>query len=286
MTDAEEACGAVSLLFTAPFLKIMKKQISILLLLTIVFSTAGCWVTAPEGTVQVRTVNDRIDKIIRPEDGGVYSWNVFWDDYYPVSLQVKTKEVDITASSKDNAALTLKVSVTYRTINDNAAIESYVRSYGLDEKSRQERLEKVLVGQVQTEGKNAVNEYDAYAILANQEKIQIAIFEKLKPILSTQLFIQIDSVQIVGRPDFLDDRIETASSGVVAAKKKQEEEDALKTAAETKRERLEIEARTFENPKMFRLEELKLQKEIATEWSKHNGTLVFGSNPTLTVPVQ
>ena len=44
----------------------MKKMIFLLSLL--VLTQTGCWVTAQEGTVQVRTINDKIDRIIRPED--------------------------------------------------------------------------------------------------------------------------------------------------------------------------------------------------------------------------
>ena len=92
----------------------MVKFTKVFLILTCVIATqTACWVTAQEGTVQVRTINDKIDLIIRPDSGGVYSWNVWWDQYYQVSLQAKTTEIDVTASSKDNAALTMKVSVAY-----------------------------------------------------------------------------------------------------------------------------------------------------------------------------
>ncbi len=91
----------------------MKNKILVsICMITIVFTQAGCWVTADEGTVKVQTLYGKISRIIRASDGGVYTWSSLGDDYYPVNLRAKTEEVDITASSKDNAALTLKVAVT------------------------------------------------------------------------------------------------------------------------------------------------------------------------------
>jgi hypothetical protein len=254
----------------------MKKTIATLML--VILTQTACWVTAEEGTVQVRTINDRIDRIIRPEDGGVYSWNVWWDAYYPVSLQTKTTEVSVTASSKDNAALTLKVSITYHTANSNEAIESYMRKFGLDSAAREQRFGPVLSGQVNTETKNAVAEFDAYGILANQESIQARIKEKLAPTLANQLFLEIESIQIIGRPDFLDDRIEQAASQVVANQKLKEAAQAGLEAARIDAEKKQVEAQTYANPALLQIRKLELQKEIAQEWAKHQGTLVFGSN--------
>lgn len=255
-----------------------KRHYSLFLLVALVVTQTGCWVTAREGTVQVRTINDRIDRIIRPEDGGVYSWNVWWDEYYPVSLQAKTNEIDVTASSKDNAALTLKVSVTYHTAGSNEAIEAYVRKFGLDEKARADRFTPILSGQVNTETKNAIAEFDAYGILANQESIQNKIKEKLTPIFQNQMFLELESVQIIGRPDFLDDRIEQAASAVVANQKLKEANQALLEAARIEQEKKQVEAQTYANPALLEIRKLELQKEIAAEWRQHQGTLVFGGN--------
>jgi len=62
------------------------------ILMCVIATQTACWVTAQEGTVQVRTINDRIDLIIRPDSGGVYSWNVWWDQYYPVSLRENDRD--------------------------------------------------------------------------------------------------------------------------------------------------------------------------------------------------
>ena len=255
-------------------------KVFVILICVIVTQTA-CWVTAQEGTVQVRTVNDRIDLIIRPDSGGVYSWNVWWDQYYPVSLQAKTTEIDVTASSKDNAALTLKVSVTYLTATSNESIEAYVRKFGLGADERETRLSQILKGQVNTETKNAVAEFDAYGILANQEAIQIKIREKLMPIFTNQMYLNLESVQILGRPDFLDDSIEKAASQVVANQKLKEAAMAGLEAAKVNAEQKKVEAQTFANPALLEIRKLELQKEIAAEWRQHNGTLVFGNSNML-----
>jgi hypothetical protein len=251
-------------------------KITLFLLVLVVLTQAGCWVTAQEGTVQVRTINDKIDLIIRPESGGVYSYNVWWDEYYPVSLQAKTSEVDVTASSKDNAALTLKVAVTYHTQNTDQSIEGYLRKFGLDAKDRDGRFNPILAGQVNTETKNALAEFDAYGILANQEAIQQRLQDKLKPIFATQMYLDLESVQIIGRPDFLDDRIEQAASQVVANQKLKEAAQAGLEAARVDAERKQVEAATYANPALLQIRKLELQREIAAEWRQHNGTLVFG----------
>ena len=257
----------------------MKTKLSLTLFL--LATQLGCWVTAQEGTVQVRTINDKIDLIIRPDSGGVYSWNVWWDQYYPVSLQAKTSEVDVTASSKDNAALTLKVSVTYHTATSNEAIEAYVRKFGIGAEERETRLSQILKGQLNTETKNAVAEFDAYGILANQEAIQNEIREKLLPIFTNQMFLELESVQIIGRPDFLDDRIEQAASQVVANQKLKEAAQAGLEAAKVNAQQKQVEAQTYANPALLEIRKLELQKEIAAEWRQHNGTLVFGNNSML-----
>ena len=251
------------------------------ILICVVATQTACWVTAQEGTVQVRTINDRIDLIIRPDSGGVYSWNVWWDQYYPVSLQAKTTEIDVTASSKDNAALTLKVSVTYHTATSNESIEAYVRKFGLGAEERESRLSQILKGQVNTETKNAVAEFDAYGILANQEEIQNKIREKLLPIFTNQMYLELESVQILGRPDFLDDRIEQAASQVVANQKLKEAAQAGLEAARVNAQQKQVEAQTYANPALLEIRKLELQKEIAAEWRQHNGTLVFGNSSML-----
>ena len=93
--------------------------------------------------------------------------------------------------------------------------------------------------------------------------------ESLRPQIGSQLLLVTESVQI-GNPDFLDDRVEAAASGVVAnEKQKQAEEarlEAVRVAAQTK----EIEAQTFANPALLEIKKLELQLEI--ERARSEGT--------------
>ena len=247
-------------------------------MLVVVFTQTGCWVTADEGTVQVQTIYGKISRIIRASDGGIYTWHTIGDDYFPVNLRAKTEEVDITASSKDNAALTLKVAVTYHVADGDDNIMAYVRKFGLDDKERAERLGQILRGQVNTETKNSIANFDAYSLLANQEQIQKNLQETLKPIFSQYLLVDLESVQIIGRPDFVDDRIEQSASQVVANQKLKEASQAALEAARIDAERKQVEAQSYANPALLEIRKLELQREIAEAWSKHQGTLVLGDS--------
>lgn len=264
----------------------MRKQLLTVAVLLMVMTQAGCWMTAQEGTVEVQTIWDKITKVIRAESGGVWSIFTMGDDYYTVSLRSQTTETDVQASSKDNAALVLKVAVTYHLKNDDSAIENHVRKFGLQEKARDEQFKKVLSGQLNTETKNAISGYDAYGILANQEAIQTQIAEKIKPILENQLGQELESVQIIGRPDFADDRIEQAASQVVANQKLKEAAQAGLEAAKVTAEQKQVEAKTYADPALLAIRKLELQVEIAREWRQHAGTLVFGGGGQVTIPAE
>jgi len=252
-----------------------------------IFSTA-CWETAQTGTVKVQTIWDKPTKIIR---GGetVSSWNTMWDEYYVIDARVETEEVEVAASTKDNAALNLKIAVSYEVDTEtDENVFSYINNFGLDEKTRNERRDKILKGQISTEAKNVISEFDAYALLANQEEIQKQVYEKLKPQMSGNK-LKIKSVQITGRPDFLDDRIEQSASAVVANQKLKEAATAAQEAAKIETETKQIQAKTFENPKMYALELQKLKVQEAEAWSKHQGSLVFNggsSNGNVLLNVQ
>jgi hypothetical protein len=263
------------------FTKMKNKFLATFCLFLLIATQTGCWVTTDEGTIQVQTIYGKISRIIRASDGGVWTIWTIGDDYYRVNLRAKTDEVDITASSKDNAALTMKVAVTYHVLDTDENIMSYVRKFGLDDKERAERLGQILRGQVNTETKNSLANFDAYSLLANQEQIQKELQEKLKPLFRQQLFIELESVQIIGRPDFLDDRIEQAASQVVANQKLKEASQAALEAAKIDAEKKQVEAQTYANPALLEIRKLELQKEIAEAWSKHQGTLVLGDTKSL-----
>lgn len=255
-----------------------RKTLITFCLLALVMTQTGCWVTADEGTVKVQTIYGKINRIIRASDGGVWTIFTFGDDYYPVNLRAKTEEVEITAASKDNAALSMKVAVTYHSTDTDESVMAYVRKFGLDDRERSDRLGQILRGQVNTETKNRLSKFDAYSLLANQEQIQKELFETLKPIFSQQLHVELESVQIIGRPDFLDDRIEQAASQVVANQKLKEASQAALEAARIDAEKKQVEAQTYANPALLEIRKLELQREIAEAWSKHQGTLVLGDS--------
>lgn len=102
--------------------------------------------------------------------------------------------------------------------------------------------------------------------------------------MKQQLNLTLQSIQIIGRPDFLDDRIETAASQVVANSKLKEAAEAALAAAKVESERKLLEAASFSNPALLQIKllELKLQIEQARAdgIAKHQGTLVLGNNDT------
>lgn len=252
----------------------------LLILVTVLFSTVfmtGCWVTAEQGTVQYQTIWDKPGQIIRPESGGIWTITVIGDAYYTVSLKSQTTEtITVQAQSKDNARLTLPVQITYHLKNDDNSIREHLGQYGLDEKAREANFIKVLVGHVNTEARNAIAEYDAYSLMANQGAIQQTIFTRLKVIMEQQLRQELESVQLLGAPDFENNDIEIAASRVVANQKLKQAADAAQEAAKVETETKRIQAQTFENPKMYALEMEKLKVQQAEAWSKHQGTLIFG----------
>ena len=180
-----------------------------------------------EGTVKVVTTFGRIERVYRPEDGW-FTTLAPGRSAYEVNIKSFTETAPVRVTSKDNAALQVEISVTAFT--DPQHVEDYVRKYGFDEAIRHTRRNEILHGLIQTEARNAFSEYGAYEIYANQESIQKRILEALKPQLAGQLQLTTESVQI-GNPDFLDDRIEAAASGVVANEKQKQAEEARLEAA-------------------------------------------------------
>lgn len=257
----------------------MSKFFSILILTLSTLLFSGCWVTAEQGSVQYQTIWDKPGQIVRSESGGIWTVFIIGDSYYPVSLKSMTTEtITVQAQSKDNARLTLPIQVTYHLKNDDSSIREHLGQYGLDEKSREANFLKVLVGHVNTEARNAIAEYDAYSLMANQGAIQQTIFARMKVIMEQQLRHELESVQLLGAPDFENNDIEVAASRVVANQKLKQAADAAQDAARVETETKRIQAQTFENPKMYVLELQKLKVSEAEAWSKHNGTLIFGGN--------
>ena len=217
---------------------------------------------ANEGVYRVQVVRGQINKIIKPQDGWVSTLTTFGDKYYDFNIRTFTFPVKVNASTKDNAAVTVEISLTALPPNDDESIKAYVRKFGLEEEERQTRMTQILAGQANTETKNAVASYEAYGLLASQEAIQKRLIDSLTPILKQQLLLTLESIQIIGRPDFLDDRIEQAASAVVANQKAKEAAEADLARAKVEAEKKQVEASTLANPQTFAIRQLELQLEM------------------------
>ena len=240
-----------------------------------------------EGTVNVVTYFGKIEKVYEPQDGW-FTTLAPGREAFGVNIKSFTEKTPVRVTSKDNAALQVEIAVTAFT--DPRHVVDYVRKYGFDERTRHDRRNEILHGLIQTEARNAFAEYGAYEIYANQENIQKRIFESLKPQLAGQLQQTLESVQI-GNPDFLDDRIEAAASGVVANEKQKQAEEARLEAAKIGAQTKQIEALTFANPALLEIKKLELQLEIerarADGIKNHQGalTIMYGGSAGVQVQV-
>lgn len=230
---------------------------------------------AQEGTVQVVTKWGAIERIYAPSDGW-FTTIAPGRKSYEVNIKSFTESAQVRVTSKDNAALQVEIALTAYT--DPAKVMEYVRKYGFLEEERHRRRSEILKGIVQTEARNAFADYGAYEIYANQEQIQKRIIESLRPQLGSQLLLVTESVQI-GNPDFLDDRVEAAASGVVANEKQKQAEEARLEAAKVAAQTKQIEAQTFANPALLEIKKLELQLEIerarADGIRNHQGALTI-----------
>ncbi|HKR14137.1 MAG TPA: SPFH domain-containing protein [Pyrinomonadaceae bacterium] len=233
---------------------------------------------AQEGSVQVVTRWGAIERIYVPADGW-FTTIAPGRKSYEVNIKSFTESAPVRVTSKDNAALQVEISVTAFT--DPNKVADYVRKYGFSEEERHRRRSEILKGIVQTEARNSFADYGAYEIYANQEQIQRRILESLRPQIGNQLLLVTESVQI-GNPDFLDDRVEAAASGVVANEKQKQAEEARLEAAKVAAQTKQIEAQTFANPALLEIKRLELQLEIERARSEgiknHQGplTIVYG----------
>ena len=242
---------------------------------------------AQEGTVQIVTKWGAIERIYTPADGW-FTTLAPGRKSYEVNIKSFTESAPVRVTSKDNAALQVEISLTAYT--DPSKVAEYVRKYGFSEEDRHRRRSEILKGIVQTEARNAFADYGAYEIYANQEQIQKRIVESLRPQIGNQLLLVTESVQI-GNPDFLDDRVEAAASGVVANEKQKQAEEARLEAAKVAAQTKQIEAQTFANPALLEIKRLELQLEIerarAEGIKNHQGslTIMYGGQPGVQVQV-
>ncbi len=242
---------------------------------------------AQEGTVKVVTRWGAIERVYTPQDGW-FTTLTPGRKSYDVNIKSFTLSAPVRVTSKDNAALQVDIAVT--AFINPARVTEYVRKYGFAEEERHARRDEILKGLIQTEARNSFADYGAYEIYANQEQIQKRILETLRPLLETQLLMTTESVQI-GNPDFLDDRIEAAASGVVANEKLKQAEEARLEAAKISAQTKQIEAQTFGNPALLEIKKLELALEIerarADGIKSHQGplTIMYGGGAGLQVQV-
>ncbi len=240
-----------------------------------------------EGTVKIVTRFGSIQRLYKPADGWFTTLSPGWEAY-EVNIRSFTETTTPRVTSKDNAALEVPISVTAATNADD--VPEYIRKFGFNQEERHNRRNEILHGLVQTEARNAFAEYGAYEIYANQEAIQRRIVDSLRPVLGSQLYLVLESVQI-GNPDFLDDRIEQAASAVVANEKQKQAEEARLAAAEVAAKTKQIEAATFSNPALLEIKRLELLLEIERARSEgirgHQGalTIVYDSNKSVQLQV-
>ncbi len=271
--------------------KIFTKKTIMILMLSFLTMFTGC-TNANEGVYQIQVIRGQIARIIKPQDGWVNTLGTIGDEYFDFSTRSFTDKTEVNASTKDNAALKISIAITAAPIADDDSIKAQVRKFGLESDERFKNMLPILTGQVNTETKNAVNEYEAYSLLANQEKMQKRLVEALRPILKDQLYLNLESIQIIGRPDFLDDRIEQAASAVVANQKAKEAAEADLARARVEAEKKQVEAQTFSNPALFTLRQLELKLEIerarADGIKGHNGplTIVNGTDEKMQIQLR
>jgi hypothetical protein len=260
----------------------MKTFLTMMLVSLVLLSQTACYEVAQEGELKIQVIRGQIAHIIKPSDGWFSTLDTFGDDYYPFNTRVFTFPVQVNGSTKDNAAVKVDISATLFPPSDDDGIKAFVRKFGLDESERWNRMTSILGGQMNTEAKNGIANYEAYALLANQEALQKGLETTLKPILKELTGLTLQSVQIIGRPDFADDRIEEAASKVVANGKLKEAAEAALAAAKVDAEQKQVQAQTFANPAMLQIKMLELRLAIeqarAEGIAKHQGTLILGNS--------
>ncbi len=244
--------------------------------LILALSNAACWESPDQGTVYVETIYNEVTRIVRPP--GVWTILLRGEDYHPVNIKTRTEAFTIVASTKDNASFTWEVLVTFNIPNNDTIIKAHVNEFGVKEEYRNPQLSGRMFSEIQSQVSSSVSDKDAYKLLEEADNVQKLLKGPLQNFFKQQLYAELKDIVFKGKPDFADNRIEEAASGVVAAKKATEQAIQEKEAAKIINEKKAIEARTYDDPRMFELEKLRIQKDIAKEWANHQGTLVFGSN--------
>lgn len=247
------------------------------LLFAVALLSVGCSYAEEQGTVQVETSYGQIVAIHEP--GQTFSCWSYGCEEYSVDLRDHPDGVDCSGVTSDNIPFFMKVNVVHKPIKEN--LKEHLTQYGLDKETRASKRWSVLKQHVQNACRNATSgRYSAYDLRAKQGDIVSAIYHELLPKLKDEMKLHLSSVGMEIQPQFADSRIDDAANAVVAAQKEKEAEEARKAAADIKAERQQVEAKIYANPLAYKIEELKLLKEIeqvrAEGIARHQGTLILG----------
>jgi hypothetical protein len=272
------------------------KKIVLVSLLFIIFGLQMACASAKEGVYQVQTTKGMVTGVITPSDGWVLSG--FTNEEYDYHIRMFQYTTKVRGGTSDNAGVTLDVSLSLEPPKDFAGVKLFCQEFGLIEDERWQRMTSFLATQLSSEGKKAIIKHEAYVLLANQSKVENDIKIALEPIYASK-GISLKFVTILNRPDFDDDRIENAASAVVANGKLREAAEAALSAEKVEVERKQLQAQSFNNPNLLKLEELRIQKEmkvieregfqaIADGIKNHQGslTLIMGQQPNTQLQLQ
>ncbi len=242
---------------------------------------------AQEGSVSIETYKGQVVGVHYPGDS-YQTWYKPYAASMDVDISPWNDDIVVHVGTSDNAGLKLTIKVIGKVKIDKENIRSYLSSFGLDADKRHEKRKNILSGAVQTITRDAVAVHTAYNLYKEQQNIQKAIEETLRPVVENQIFSELVSVQIVDRPDFDNDDIEMAASKVVAAQKEKEAQEQYKQAAQIELEKNEIVNRIYQSsPQAFELKKLEWQKYIAEAWAQNHAPIVFGSgNLQVQVPTK
>jgi hypothetical protein len=258
------------------------KNIKLIGIVVVALFLGACH-SANSGTYSVETSWGKVVNVHQPGD--------WYTTFSPGSAANEidgrpwSEDVKVHTFTKDNAALTVTVRIQGRVDPDK--VSDFINTFGLEDKARDEKINKYVTGATQTIGRDAIVQHDAYDIFVKQDEVQAFISDRMKEYMETAMACQFIAVQIIDKPVFDNPAIEQAASDVVAAQKLKQAADAKKAAAQTTLEKNQIENQIYtSSPQAFELEKLRLQGQIAASWAQHQGALVFGNgnNPMMIAP--
>lgn len=206
------------------------------------------------------------------------------DEYADVSLEsFPTGDIDVRGQSADNAAFTCKVRIQYSVPNNDAEILKLVAKFGFNPETRDAKILNSIFMELQSKISSKAKVYNAYDLLDKYEAVREPVLAEMKDYFTKEMHLVLENLQFVGKPDFDNNDIDTASSNTVAAQQKKNaalaDLERVKVEAETK----QVQALTFaQSPQLMELERLKYQVQMTENLGKTTGILVFGENSPLT----